>query len=214
LVRTDVSAILFDEPLTVIDPHLKNALRRKLEEIHRQSGLTLVYVTHDQTEALTFADRVVVMHEGEVVQVGTPQSLFEHPAHTFVGYFVGSPGMNFVPCEVDGSLAVVNGTALPVAGDAQKSAGVIDGSLELGIRPEFLKLVFDRPDNGLPAAINHIEDFGSFKIVTTTAGNHTLKVRLSEEDEIQGESGWLVFPPERSFLYLDSRLLWNPAVAE
>ena len=96
LVRTDVSAILFDEPLTVIDPHLKNALRRKLEEIHKESRLTLIYVTHDQTEAMTFADRVAVMHEGEVVQMDTPQALFERPAHTFVGHFVGSPGMNFL----------------------------------------------------------------------------------------------------------------------
>ncbi len=214
LVRTDVSAILFDEPLTVIDPHLKNALRRKLEEIHRHSGLTLVYVTHDQTEALTFADRVVVMHEGEVVQVGTPQALFERPAHTFVGYFVGSPGMNFLPCELDGPLAVVDGTAIPVAGHAPGSTGAVGGSLELGIRPEFLRLVFDRPDNGLPAKITHVEDFGSSKIVTAAAGDHTVKVRFSEEEEVRGETGWLVFPPERSLLYRDSRLLGDPAVAE
>jgi len=214
LVRTDVSAILFDEPLTVIDPHLKNALRRKLEEIHRQSRLTLVYVTHDQTEALTFADQVVVMHEGEVVQVGSPQALFERPVHTFVGYFVGSPGMNFVPCELDGRIAVVNGTAIPIVGDGPGSDGAVGGTLELGIRPEFLRFVFDRPDHGLPATITHVEDFGSSKIVTTQAGEHILKVRLNEEEELRGESGWLVFPPEWSLLYRDSRLIGNPAVAE
>ncbi len=85
LVRPDVAAVLFDEPLTVIDPHVKWLLRRKLKQLHQQLNLSLIYVTHDQTEALTFADRVVVMTEGEVVQVGTPEELFEAPAHRFVG---------------------------------------------------------------------------------------------------------------------------------
>ena len=96
LVRSDVAAVLFDEPLTVIDPELKWQLRSKLKALHRDLDLTMIYVTHDQTEALTFADTVVVMHDGRVVQSGTPAELFEKPAHTFVGYFIGSPGMNIV----------------------------------------------------------------------------------------------------------------------
>ena len=77
-------------------------LRRKLKEIHEEFKLTLIYVTHDQVEALTFADQVVVMHEGHVVQVGSPADLFERPTHTFVGHFIGSPGMNIIPCGIDG----------------------------------------------------------------------------------------------------------------
>ena len=100
LVRSDVAAVLFDEPLTVIDPELKWQLRSKLKALHRALDLTMIYVTHDQTEALTFADTVVVMHDGRVVQSGTPAELFDKPAHTFVGYFIGSPGMNIVPAEV------------------------------------------------------------------------------------------------------------------
>ena len=210
LVRTDVSAILFDEPLTVIDPHLKNSLRRKLEEIHKESKLTHIYVTHDQTEALTFADKVVVMHEGEVVQVGTPQALFEYPAHTFVGYFVGSPGMNFLPCKVEGPYAVVDGHRIRLADDMPESAERTGDHLELGIRPEFLQLVFDRPKDGLQAKITNVEDFGSSKIVTAAAAGNTLRVRLAEEDEVRGELGWLVFPPERSLLYRNSRLFREP----
>src|SRR6266849_5354284 len=91
LVRSDVAAVLFDEPLTVIDPELKWQLRSKLKALHRDLDLTMIYVTHDQTEALTFADTVVVMHDGRVVQSGTPAELFDKPAHTFVGYFIGSP---------------------------------------------------------------------------------------------------------------------------
>ena len=106
LVRSDVAAILFDEPLTVIDPHLKWNLRRKLKDIHEQLKLTFIYVTHDQVEALTFADKVVVMYEGEIVQIGSPQDLFENPEHTFVGYFIGSPGMNFLDCTLEGNGAM------------------------------------------------------------------------------------------------------------
>jgi glycerol transport system ATP-binding protein len=90
LVRSDVSAVLFDEPLTVIDPALKWELRSKLKAVHRALDLLMIYVTHDQIEALTFADKVVVMNDGKAVQIGTPDDLFERPEHTFVGYFIGS----------------------------------------------------------------------------------------------------------------------------
>ena len=115
LVRSDVAAILFDEPLTVIDPQVKFQLRRKLREIHEEFALTLVYVTHDQNEALTLADKVAVMVEGQVVQLGTPQELFENPAHTFVGYFIGSPGMNLLDCSLHGGVAQIGGMSLPLA---------------------------------------------------------------------------------------------------
>src|SRR5258707_7601275 len=112
LVRSDVAAVLFDEPLTVIDPELKWQLRSKLKALHRELDLTMIYVTHDQTEALTFADTVVVMHDGRVVQSGTPAELFEKPAHTFVGYFIGSPGMNIVPAEVRGREGRIDGPTI------------------------------------------------------------------------------------------------------
>jgi glycerol transport system ATP-binding protein len=117
LVRSDVAAILFDEPLTVIDPHLKWNLRRKLKEVHEQLKLTLIYVTHDQVEALTFADQVLVMYEGELVQIGTPQELFENPKHKFVGFFIGSPGMNFLACTVEGNIARVDGAGIVLDDD-------------------------------------------------------------------------------------------------
>jgi hypothetical protein len=108
-VRSDVAAILFDEPLTVMDPQIKWQLRSQLKKLHREFDFTMIYVTHDQTEALTFADKVVVMYEGEVVQIGTPEELFERPEHTFVGYFIGSPGMNLAAAEVSGNKALVAG---------------------------------------------------------------------------------------------------------
>ena len=112
MVREDVNALLFDEPLTVIDPHMKWELRTQLKSLHHDFGHTMIYVTHDQTEALTFADKVVVMYDGRVVQIGTPQELFERPAHTFVGYFIGSPGMNVFDAQVDGQGRACAGTKI------------------------------------------------------------------------------------------------------
>ena len=123
LVRSDVAAVLFDEPLTVIDPELKWQLRSKLKALHRELDLTMIYVTHDQTEALTFADTVVVMHDGRVVQSGTPAELFDKPAHTFVGYFIGSPGMNIVPAEVSGREARIGGHAIALDRSYDRPAG-------------------------------------------------------------------------------------------
>ena len=112
-MRSDVNVIMFDEPLTVIDPHLKWVLRSKLKELHQKINRTMIYVTHDQTEALTFADQVVVMHEGQIVQTGTPVELFEKPNHTFVGHFIGSPGMNILPCEINNGEVSFSGQKIP-----------------------------------------------------------------------------------------------------
>src|SRR2546430_9189879 len=138
LVRSDVAAVLFDEPPTVIDPGLKWQLRSKLKALHRELDLTMIYVTHDQTEALTFADTVVVMHDGRVVQSGTPAELFDKPAHTFVGYFIGSPGMNIVPADVSGHEARIDGHVIGL----HRNYGVLPSgaNIEIGVRPEFVEI--------------------------------------------------------------------------
>jgi glycerol transport system ATP-binding protein len=207
LVRSDVAAILFDEPLTVIDPHLKWQLRRKLKQIHEQTGLTLIYVTHDQNEALTFADQVVVMFEGQVVQVGTPQELFERPAHTFVGYFIGSPGMNLLPGRLEGDAVVVEGQRLGLSDALLAQGRGAIGAIEIGIRPEFLKLRREAEGASAPVAITAVEDLGNFKIVSVRLGQRELKVKLPEDQEVPGERGFVVFPPEWTRVYADGRLV-------
>jgi glycerol transport system ATP-binding protein len=201
LVRKDVAAILFDEPLTVIDPQLKWHLRRKLKEIHEQLKLTLVYVTHDQVEALTFADKVMVMYEGEMVQVGTPQELFENPSHKFVGYFIGSPGMNFLSCTVDGDMARINGAAIALAPEIAALARGARGDLELGIRPMHLKIRNQAGDGGVAATVKSVEDQGSFKVVTVMlADGFTLNARSAEADAVPDGKVWLRFPtPDQAF---------------
>ncbi|MEE4355842.1 MAG: ABC transporter ATP-binding protein [Desulfococcaceae bacterium] len=208
LVRSDVAAILFDEPLTVIDPHLKWQLRRKLKEIHDRFHLTLIYVTHDQVEAMTFADQVMVMYEGELVQIGTPQELFEEPAHTFVGYFIGSPGMNLMPITLEGNQAVVNGSGILLddkcAELAQKSEGK---KLELGIRPMYLQVKDAGESGGIAAKITDVEDQGNCRIVTVMLGEKTLRARVPEGEFIPAGECSLLFPRDKIRIFADGRLI-------
>ena len=206
LVREDVAAVLFDEPLTVIDPHLKWQLRRKLREVHEQLNLTLVYVTHDQTEALTFADKVVVMLAGQVLQVGTPQALFERPEHTFVGYFIGSPGMNFFDCQVEGDEAVIEGHRVAVDPAMAQAAGEAGGLLQLGIRPGLIRTAA-AGEKGLTMQVENVEDLGDYELVTGYLGSQKLHVRLEESEKIGSDGLEVVFPREHALLYADDRLV-------
>ena len=207
LVRSDVAAILFDEPLTVIDPHLKWNLRRKLKEVHEQLKLTLIYVTHDQVEALTFADQVLVMYEGELVQIGTPQELFENPKHKFVGFFIGSPGMNFLACTVEGNIARVDGAGIVLDDDTAVLAKKAQGKMEIGIRPTHLEVHAESVKGGIPAAVKSVQDQGSFKILTVNMAGHTLRTRLPEEQAVPSNEAWLRFPKRWTKLFVDGRLV-------
>ena len=198
MVREDVSAILFDEPLTVIDPHMKWELRTQLKELHREFGHTMIYVTHDQTEALTFADQVVVMHDGEVVQMGTPQELFDRPAHTFVGYFIGSPGMNVFPAQIEGNVARIGQHTINLASHYEQ----IDGSkVEIGIRPEFVRICDDL--NGLPVTIERIEDIGREVVVRATHDGTSINIVAPEGTRLGPDENRLVFDQNAINVYAD-----------
>jgi glycerol transport system ATP-binding protein len=196
LVRNDVSAILFDEPLTVIDPHMKWLLRSQLKLLHKQFGYTMVYVTHDQTEALTFADKVVVMYDGQIVQIGTPAELFERPSHTFVGYFIGSPGMNVMPVQLDGSTAKVGEETVSL-GYAPDTGHA--GKTELGIRPEFIGIGRE----GMPVTIGKVEDIGRQKIVRAHFAGQAIAIIVPENREIPAEPR-ITFDPAAISIYADS----------
>ncbi len=196
VVRDDVNAILFDEPLTVIDPNLKWELRTQLKSLHREFGHSMIYVTHDQTEALTFAEKVVVMHEGRILQIGTPQDLFERPAHTFVGHFVGSPGMNFLPVSVAGHRAMAGGEAIHLARDY----GTPAGDTVLGIRPEFVRL---SKDEGLPVQINRVQDAGRRKFVNATCGETEINMVLEPGTAIEADIARIAFDPARVSIFSD-----------
>ncbi|HEX2011490.1 MAG TPA: ABC transporter ATP-binding protein [Roseateles sp.] len=183
LVREDVSAVLFDEPLTVIDPHLKWQLRRKLKQIHHELKLTLIYVTHDQVEALTFADQIVVMSRGRAVQVGSADALFERPQHMFVGNFIGSPGMNFLPGRFK-SAGVIEVAGQELALPESANSGVPYQQLEaarefrLGVRPEYVGLADAGAPGALRARVAQVQDIGTYWLLSAQAGEQTVKLRL------------------------------------
>lgn len=198
LVRDDVNVVMFDEPLTVIDPHLKWKLRSKLKELHQRVNATMIYVTHDQTEALTFADEVVVMQEGEVVQIGTPVELFERPQHTFVGHFIGSPGMNVLPCELRGDRALFQGHEVALEGPASGAGG----DLRLGVRPEYVTL----SDTGLPAQLVKVSDVGRHFVLDAMVGETRVKAVTETPPPPTGTAVNLSFRPEQTRVYRDGWL--------
>jgi len=188
MVREDVNALLFDEPLTVIDPHMKWELRTPM-----------IYVTHDQTEALTFADKVVVMYDGRVVQIGTPQELFERPEHTFVGYFIGSPGMNVIPADVAGKVANVHGTLLTL----DLAYKDLSGKVEIGVRPEFVSLT---KGDGLPVNVRRVEDVGRHKIVRAELFGNEINIVAGEGAEISSDMNRVTFDPKHVNVYVNDWL--------
>ena len=198
LVRDDVNVIMFDEPLTVIDPHLKWKLRSKLKELHQKVKRTMIYVTHDQTEALTFADQVVVMNFGQVLQVGTPIELFERPAHTFVGHFIGSPGMNVVPASVVDSQVQVAGHVIETASDL---TNLRQGSVEVGVRPEFVRFA----DAGIGGTVETVMDVGRHTVVTVRLEGieQIINAIVDEGDSIPDGHVHLQFDVAQTRLYED-----------
>ena len=166
LVRSDVNVIMFDEPLTVIDPHLKWVLRSKVKELHQKIKRTMIYVTHDQTEALTFADQVVVMHEGQIVQTGTPIELFEKPKHTFVGHFIGSPGMNVLPCKIVNGEITLSGQRVPSNSSIKKTNFK---KMQVGIRPEFINF----SKEGIPVKVSKVSTNSSTSWIWRNITFHT-----------------------------------------
>ncbi len=203
LVREDVSAVLFDEPLTVIDPHLKWQLRRKLKQIHHELKLTLIYVTHDQVEALTFADQVVVMTRGRAVQMGSASALFEKPRHTFVGHFIGSPGMNFLPAQCQGARLQLAGHALAAP------AGLPEGDLKLGVRPEYLALASAGAPGALPAQVTQLQDVGTYQLLSARIGEVPVKARLAPgvAAPAVGATAWLQVQGPHTCYYRDEELI-------
>ena len=195
LVRDDVNVIMFDEPLTVIDPALKWKLRSKLRELHQKIAVTMIYVTHDQTEALTFADQVVVMQDGVIVQIGTPVELFERPQHTFVGHFIGSPGMNVLPADEGQGGVTVEGHPITLEGKITGSGG----AAQVGIRPEFVSLA----KTGLPGRVRKVSDIGRHSVLEAKVGDTSIKAVIDGPVPAQGEAVHLAFRSDQTRLYRD-----------
>jgi glycerol transport system ATP-binding protein len=202
LVRDDVSVLLMDEPLTVIDPQLKFLLRKRIKEANDELGSTIIYVTHDQYEAMTFAEELLVMSAGEVIQKGSPETLFERPVNNYVGYFIGSPAMNFLDASVSGGKVSVEGTAVATAG-----SGSAEGSVQIGIRPEYVRLA-PRGGKGVKVTIDSVLDQGNTRVVTCRWGSQSIKVKLPREVAVpsSGEVS-IELPTDKTLVYAGGNLV-------
>jgi multiple sugar transport system ATP-binding protein len=186
----DPQAFLFDEPLSNLDAKLRVQTRKEIARLHRQLGATMIYVTHDQVEAMTMGDRIVVMHEGHIQQIGAPLELYERPANRFVAGFIGSPAMNFmegiVREEGDGLVAeLLNGhfdVPLPAQGGLPLAA-LRSQRLTLGIRPEDIYLHDAAPSGartvGVDAMVEAVEPMGNEVFVYARAGGQELVARIA-----------------------------------
>jgi multiple sugar transport system ATP-binding protein len=180
----DPAVFLFDEPLSNLDAKLRVQMRTEIKELHQRLKTTSVYVTHDQIEAMTMADRIVVMHDGVVEQVGEPLDLYDHPANLFVAGFIGSPAMNFLEATIkrNGSAGAVtaDGTRLPLP----PTAGGRDGQkVVYGIRPEHLDLTDGAA--GLPAEVVVVEPTGAEILVFTHFASQEVAVVFKERHKFR-----------------------------
>ena len=176
LVR-DPKVFLFDEPLSNLDAKLRVQMRAEIKALHLRLGTTIVYVTHDQVEAMTMADRIVVMQDGKIEQIGKPLDLYDHPANRFVASFIGSPSMNFIDGKVgSGGFETVSGLRLPIP----EMVKLDDRMITYGIRPEHIWLDSD----GIPAKVLLVEPMGSETQIIARIGDQDISCLLRERVSI------------------------------
>ena len=178
---------LMDEPLSNLDAQLRAEMRIEIRALQRKLGITMVYVTHDQVEAMSMADRVVLMRAGRIEQDGTPVELYEDPANTFVARFIGTPPMNLLRLEAGRGGAVIAGTDGPVVLDGRFAEGT------LGVRPEHMEIAFE---TGIRAHVDNVEYLGGDSLVSCRIGSQALAVRVPGSVGLsQGDTTWLRWAP-------------------
>ena len=178
---------LMDEPLSNLDAQLRAEMRLEIRALQRKLGITMVYVTHDQIEAMSMADRVVLMRAGRIAQNGTPVELYEDPANTFVARFIGTPPMNLLRLEAGGGGAVIAGTDGPAVYDGALSGGT------LGVRPEHLQLGFEA---GVRAGVDGVEYLGGDSLISCRVGGQPIAVRVPGSVALgRGDATWIRWSP-------------------
>jgi len=173
------SVFLFDEPLSNLDAKLRVQMRTEIKKLHARLKTTMVYVTHDQVEAMTMGDRIVVMKDGYIMQAEQPLNIYKRPDNQFVGSFIGSPSMNFFDVVIQGENLVNKHFSLAISDDHRAALKEMDGrSIQLGIRPEHLKLV--DTDAGIPASLEVSELMGNESYLYCTTGSDSFVARVSD----------------------------------
>jgi multiple sugar transport system ATP-binding protein len=202
LVR-DVGVFLFDEPLSNLDAQLRAELRVEIKRLHQQLGATMIYVTHDQIEALTLADRIAVMKDRVFQQIGSPQEIYQRPANRFVATFVGSPAMNFLSGRIvvqsDGPAFESDALRLPLGSYPFERKPQHGAAAELGVRPEHILVTPDAPHD---VAVEMTEPMGSDLLAWTRLGEQPMSIRLPAETRLDtGDHLRIQFPDHRLNLF-------------
>ncbi|AUG52138.1 ABC transporter ATP-binding protein [Thalassospira marina] len=208
-------AFLFDEPLSNLDARLREQMRTEIRKLHRRLGATSVYVTHDQIEAMTMADRIVAMYDGIVQQVGSPLEIYDRPANIFVASFIGSPAMNFLEgiYQTDATNAAItleDGTIIPVLPSAQAMSGQ---KITLGARPEHIDIVEDGSSPSVTATVELIEPMGLSTLVHVTLAGKPVKIfTLARPDLAIGGTVQIAFNMDKAHIFdRESELRLPPA---
>jgi multiple sugar transport system ATP-binding protein len=201
------SVFLFDEPLSNLDARLRLEARTFLKRLQREIGVTTVFVTHDQAEALALADRIAVMEHGQIRQIGTPREVFGRPANTFVANFIGSTPMNLLPGVVAGEHVEIGGQRLRLPPEAR--GAVTEGEkVTVGVRPEYVAVSTERTDGGLAGNVAIVEHLGTSSLVTVEVDGLLVGATVPEDTEpAPGAAVWLVPAPERVLVYRDDGTL-------
>ena len=192
---------LFDEPLSNLDAKLRTQMRAEIKRLHKRLGATSIYVTHDQVEAMTLADRIVVMHDGIIEQIGSPMELFENPANTFVAGFLGSPPMNMLDGTIEtaphGPVAVVAGRRLPLP-PIEALAGDTGRPVTVGVRPEHARLADPGAPDAVPIDVDLVEPLGSEALLHAELNGRpfVLKAESRGALHVAGEAAFTVDPDQ------------------
>lgn len=189
---------LMDEPLSNLDAKLRVQMRSEIAKLHRRLNVTTVYVTHDQTEAMTMADRIVIMKDGEIQQIGTPKEVYNNPANVFVGGFIGAPPMNFVPATASKTGVQVNDHIISLPTETMDKLNKYTGKpLIAGIRPEDIEYVKSPEKNAFTATIDVAELLGSESLLYTRFEGNNLIVKIPAEEVRAGDKITLAFKPDK-----------------
>ena len=203
----NAQVFLFDEPLSNLDAKLRLEARAFLKHLQREVAVTGVYVTHDQSEAMALADRIVIMNAGRIMQVGTPLEIYRRPANTFVATFIGNPPMNLLPCKIDESARkVIIAGEYPIdATSFSLPAAKAGETLLLGIRPEHIRIETQATPEGIPGEVYVEQILGSESLIIVHVGEHLVSVRLFGDEIPQlPQQVWLVPDYSRAFFYRES----------
>jgi multiple sugar transport system ATP-binding protein len=197
---------LLDEPLSNLDIQLRGSTRAELKRLQQELGITTLYVTHDQTEAMTLGDRIALLKEGSLVQIGSPQEVYERPKTPFAAIFIGSPPMNLFPAQVSGQngrtqLSFGEGHLIPSGEKENRVKNLNKAEVLLGIRPEHVKLSEAEEEGSLPGVIKTVEPLGREELVHIDTELGSLLVLSSGKKVVRDQTIRLSFDPEHIHLF-------------